>query len=111
MSKWIRKNDKVVVIAGNDKGKSGTVLSRKDDRVIVGGVNIRKKHIKRTQKAESAQIISIERAIHVSNVALCTENGTKVKVKAKLNASGQKDLVFVEQGKEVLFRSAGKKGK
>jgi large subunit ribosomal protein L24 len=46
MSKWIRKGDLVKVIAGNDKGKAGQVIARAEDRVLVQGINIRKKHMK-----------------------------------------------------------------
>ena len=56
MSKWIRKGDKVVVTSGNDKGKTGEVILRKEDRVVVQGVNIRKKHVKRQQKTPSPRL-------------------------------------------------------
>ena len=42
MSKWIRRGDQVVVIAGNDKGKTGEVLGRTAERVLVQGVNVRR---------------------------------------------------------------------
>ncbi|NGX33598.1 MAG: 50S ribosomal protein L24, partial [Candidatus Anoxychlamydiales bacterium] len=74
MSKWIKKDDSVVVIAGNDKGKVGTVLSKNKDRVVVQGINMRKKHMKRTQKTQAAQIVEMEMPIHISNVALCSKN-------------------------------------
>ena len=56
MSKWIRKGDRVLVIAGNDKGKAGEVLSRDEDRVIVQGINVRKKHMRRTQEMQGGRI-------------------------------------------------------
>ncbi len=60
MTKWIKKDDNVVVIAGNDKGKTGTVLKRDGDKILIKGVNVRKKHIKRTQKNQQSQIAYIE---------------------------------------------------
>ena len=66
----VKKNDDVVVIAGNDKGKSGKVLKvfPQKGRVIVEGVNIRKRHMRPTQAAPQGSIIEREFPIHVSNV-------------------------------------------
>lgn len=103
MSKWIRKGDKVAVISGNEKGRTGTVRSRKGDRIVIEGLNVRKKHVK--QKSRVAQgIIEIEASIHISNVCLCDSEGKPVKVKVKTAANGQKELVHVAGGKEVTYR-------
>ncbi|MBM3192169.1 MAG: 50S ribosomal protein L24, partial [Chlamydiae bacterium] len=59
MSSWLKKEDKVVVIAGNDKGKMGVVLACGEDRVLVKGVNIKKKHVKRRSENERSEIIDI----------------------------------------------------
>ena len=74
MSKWIKKGDKVVVIAGNEKGKTGEVILRKEDRVVIQGVNIRKKHAKRQQKAPGAEILEMEMPLNISKVALCNSD-------------------------------------
>ncbi|MBZ0201196.1 MAG: 50S ribosomal protein L24 [Ignavibacteriaceae bacterium] len=68
----IRKNDNVIVIAGNDKGSTGKVLKvfPKVSRVIVEGINIRKRHTKPSQKSQQGGIIEKEAPIHVSNVML-----------------------------------------
>jgi large subunit ribosomal protein L24 len=108
MSKWIRKGDKVVVIAGNDKGKTGEVITRKVDRIIVQGVNIRKKHVKRQQKTPNAGIIEMEMAFHISNVALCNADGKAVKVKVRVNKTGDKELFYLEGDKEIALRSVRK---
>lgn len=79
MSKWIRKGDRVLVIAGNDKGKSGEVLSRGEERIIVQGINVRKKHLKRTQETQGGRIVEMEVPIHISNVCLCDKDGKKLK--------------------------------
>lgn len=66
----IKKNDKVRIIAGKDKGKTGKVLAvfSDKDKVLVEGVNIVKKHVKKGQGNEEGGIISMEKPIHVSNV-------------------------------------------
>ena len=107
MSKWIKKDDKVVVIAGNDKGKSGVVMSRNGDKVIVQGINIRKKHIRKTQQAQSVQILELEMPINISNVAFCSADDKPVKVKSKLT-DGKKQLYYLDKGKEVVLRTLGK---
>ena len=68
----IRVGDKVQVIAGKDKGKQGEVLQvlRKDNRVIVEGINVVTKHIKPSQQDSEGGIVNREAPIHVSNVAI-----------------------------------------
>lgn len=66
----IKKGDNVKILAGKDKGKSGTVESVfiNLDKVIVGGVNIVKKHKKGKKKGEKGTIVEIASPIHISNV-------------------------------------------
>jgi len=68
----IRKNDNVMVISGNDKGKTGKVLKvfPKNTRVIVEGINLRKRHTKPSQKSPQGGIIEKEAPIHASNIML-----------------------------------------
>ena len=109
MSKWIRKGDKVIVISGNEKGKSGEVIARSEDRVVIQGINIRKKHAKRRQKAPGAEIIEMETPLHVSNVALCNADGKPVRAKVRVNKkSGAKELYYLEGENEVTLRSVRK---
>jgi len=72
-----KKGDTVVVIAGNDKGKTGTVKSvvRDTGRVVVEGVNLRWKHKKPSQKNPQGERVQIEIAIDASNVAHVGANG------------------------------------
>jgi large subunit ribosomal protein L24 len=91
----IRKGDRVKVIAGRSKGKIGDVLRvvAADQRVVVSGVNVIKRHTK-PSRAESGGIIEREAAIHVSNVALLdpkTDKPTKIGFK------------FLEDGRKVRF--------
>jgi len=108
MSKWIKKGDKVLVIAGNDKGKTGDVISRTEDRILIQGINIRKKHAKRKTKAPGAEILEMEVPIHISNVSLCTADGKPAKVKVRLTKAGAKELYYREGNKEVSFRQLSK---
>ncbi|MCX6179965.1 MAG: 50S ribosomal protein L24 [Chlorobiales bacterium] len=66
----VKKNDSVVVISGNDKGKAGKILKvfPLKSRVIVEGVNIRKRHMRPTQGQPQGTIIEREFPIHASNV-------------------------------------------
>ncbi len=68
----IRKNDNIVVIAGNDRGKTGKVLKvfPKTSRIIIEGINLRKKHTKPNQKNPQGGILEKEAPIHVSNVMI-----------------------------------------
>jgi large subunit ribosomal protein L24 len=108
MSKWIRKGDRVVVVAGNDKGKAGEVLSRSEERVLVQGINIRKKHMKRTQQTQGARIIEMEVPIHISNVALCNKEGNAFKLHVRCGKEGERDLVYKDGKEQVVYRSVKK---
>jgi len=110
MSKWIRKGDRVLVVAGNDRGKSGEVLARSEERVVVQGVNVRKKHLKRTQQTPGGRIVEMEVPIHISNVCLCDPEGKRLKVQVKKEEGGQTDLVYKTEAKGTVHRSV-KKGK
>ena len=108
MSKWIKKGDRVIVIAGNDRGKVGDVVARQKDRVIVQGVNIRKKHAKRREKAPGTGIIEMEVPIHISNVALCDSEANPVKARIRMSKSGAKELFYLNGDKEVTLRQISK---
>jgi large subunit ribosomal protein L24 len=109
MSKWIRKGDRVKVIAGNDKGKIGEVLGRAEERVLVQGVNIRKKHLKRTQESQGARIIEMETPIHCSNVALCDKDGNILKLSVRQEEKkGARELVYKAGNQRILYRNVKK---
>jgi large subunit ribosomal protein L24 len=105
MSKWIRRGDRVLVIAGNDKGKSGEVLTCSEERVVVQGVNIRKKHMKPTQQTQGGRIVEMEMSIHKSNVSLCDKDGKPLAVRMRVGKKGERDLVFGKGEKETVYRS------
>ena len=79
----IKKGDNVSVLSGNDKGKTGEVLEviPKTDKIVVKGVNVRKKHIKPRKAGEEGGIISVECAIPSSKVnVVCPKCGKVTKV-------------------------------
>ena len=79
----IKKGDTVQVLSGNDKGKKGEVLEiiPKDSKVVVKGVNVRKKHSKPRKQGEEGGIISIECAIDSSKVnVVCSKCGKSARI-------------------------------
>lgn len=66
----VKRGDEIVVITGKDKGKRGKIVSvlTKKNRVYVEGVNIQKKHLRKTQQSPNGSIVEREGSIHVSNV-------------------------------------------
>jgi len=66
----IKKDDKVIVISGKDKGKTGTVVKSfpKDNKVVVSGVHVLKSHQKPRKSGEKGQIVDKAMPIHVSNI-------------------------------------------
>jgi large subunit ribosomal protein L24 len=89
----IKKDDKVKVIAGKDKGKIGKVLSlkRKKSRIIIENINMMKKHARASAKHRQGGIIESESPIHWSNVMLmCSKCVTPVRIKMKRLEDGKK---------------------
>ena len=102
----IKKGDKVVILSGDDKGKTGEVLKAmpKESKVVVQGVNLVKRHTKPSQTTPGG-IVTKEAAIHVSNVALVdpkTKTATKVKYE---NKDGKK--VRVAKKSSTVIASGG----
>ncbi len=77
----IKKGDNVIIITGRDKGKSGSVLKvlPEKNRVVVDGINKKKKHVRRTSRAGKGQTVEISLPIHASNVRLKDEAVAKPK--------------------------------
>ncbi|CDR33064.1 50S ribosomal protein L24 [Criblamydia sequanensis] len=107
-TKKIRKGDKVVAIAGNNKGQQGTVLKVIGDKVIVQGLNLRKRHVKRSQQNTAGGIIEMEKPIHVSNLSPSVNEGEPVKLKVKANDKGEKQLVYKDGDQDKVYRSLKK---
>ncbi|WP_425647127.1 50S ribosomal protein L24 [Agrobacterium leguminum] len=77
----ICKGDKVVVLTGKDKGRTGEVIQvlPKEDRAVVRGVNMVKRHQRQTQ-AQEAGIINKEASLHISNIAIVDKDGKPTRV-------------------------------
>lgn len=107
-NKKVRKGDKVVAIAGNERGKVGTVLSRVGEKVIVQGLNVRKKHVKRSQQHPAGGTLELEKPIHISNLKVCTAEEKPVKLKMRVKKNGERQLVYHSDKQEVVHRSIKK---
>jgi len=100
----IKKGDEVVVLAGRDKGKRGTVLRRVDDQhLVVEGVNRTKKHQRpNPMKGITGGIVDKDLPIHISNVALFNPATKKAdRVGVKTLQDGRKVRVFKGNGEQV----------
>jgi len=100
----IRKGDRVMVISGNEKGKEGTVLrvEPEKNRVVVQGLNVRKRHRKPSQTDPEGGIVAFEAPIDASNVMLIDPtSGEPTRVRTQKNADGTKDRVSVKSGKVI----------
>ena len=100
----IRKGDEVIVIAGRDKGKRGTVAVRADEeRLIVEGINLVKKHVKpNPMKGVTGGIIEKSMSLHQSNVAIFNATtGKAYRVGIKQLDDGTKVRVYKSSGEEV----------
>jgi large subunit ribosomal protein L24 len=100
----IRKGDEVVVITGKDRGRRGTVLQvYADDRVLVEGINIAKKHQKGNPNAGvQGGIVDKEMPLDISNVKVFnpkTKKGDRVGI--RVNADGSKERIFRSTGETV----------
>ncbi|MDO8360494.1 MAG: 50S ribosomal protein L24 [Devosia sp.] len=91
MAAKIRKGDKVVVLAGKDKGKTGSVLQvmPTETRAMVQGLNLVRRHTKQTA-AQDAGIYTKEASIHLSNLALVDAAGKPTRVGFKTQDDGKK---------------------
>jgi large subunit ribosomal protein L24 len=100
----IKCNDEVIVIAGKDKGKRGTVSRLVgDDKVIVAGVNVVKRHTKPNPNAgQAGGIIEKEAAIAISNIAIFNPESSKAdRVGFRIEEDGKKSRIFKSTNKAI----------
>lgn len=107
VTKKIRKGDTVIVIAGNSRGMSGTILSCMGEKAIVQGLNVRKRHMK-GQRNQPGQIVELERPIHISNLKLCDAKGNPIKLHVRTNDQGEREFYYNDGQQDVLFRPVKK---
>lgn len=103
MAAKIKKGDKVVVLAGRDKGRTGEVIQvmPKDERALVRGVNIVKRHQRQTANQEGG-IISKEAPVHLSNIAVADpKDGKPTRVGFQVLEDGSKVRVAKRSGEKI----------
>jgi large subunit ribosomal protein L24 len=102
MAAKIKKGDRVVLLAGKDKGRSGQVAKvlPKDNRVIVSGLNLVQRHTKPSQADPQGGIKSKEASIHVSNVAIADSKGKPTRVGFRID--GDKKVRVAKTTGEVI---------
>jgi len=102
MAARIRKGDKVVVISGRDKGRTGEVIEVRpsENRALVRGVNLVKRHQKQTANQEGG-IISKEAPIHLSNLAYADKDGKPTRVGFKIQQDGTRVRYAKRSGAEI----------
>jgi len=100
----IRKNDTVLVISGEDKGRKGRVLSvnTKTQRVLVEGINLMKRHTKANSRNQQGGIVEREAPIHISNVApWCVSEDKPSKIVMKVQADGKRVRTWAVNGQAI----------
>ncbi len=99
----IKKGDTVIVIAGKEKGKEAKVLKvlRKEDKVLLDGLNLVKKHLKPTMRGKQGQIVEKPMPVHISNVQLKDpKSGKPTRVRIEMKKD-KKVRVSVKSGAEI----------
>ena len=98
----LKTGDKVVVISGANKGKEGKITKVLDDKVIVEGVNIHKKHLKPKNNNGTGEIVDVERPIHKSNVMLIDPKTKKpTRVKMDFDKEGKKIRISKKSNEKI----------
>ena len=100
----LKKGDKIMVIAGKDKGKTATItrVLVGEDRVLIDGINIVKRHRKANRQGGKGQIIDMPLPIHVSNVMLVDpKSGKPTRIKIVRDGKGGRTRVAVKSGAEL----------
>ena len=98
----LKTGDKVVVIAGANKGKEGKITKVLDNKVVVEGVNVCKKHLKPKNNNGTGEIVNVERPIHISNVMLVDPKTKKpTKVKVEIDKNGKKIRISKKSNEKI----------
>jgi len=102
MAAKIRKGDKVIVLSGRDKGRTGEVFEVRpaDGVALVRGINMVRRHQKQTAQQEGG-IISKEAPVHLSNLAYVGKDGKPTRVGFKIQADGTKVRIAKSSGAEI----------
>lgn len=98
----LKKNDQVTVISGKEKGKTGRILKidTKNNRVLVEGVNLVKKAMRKKNQNDRGGIIEVEASLHISNVQILDKNGKPTRITYKIEGD-EKSRVSVNTGDKL----------
>lgn len=99
----IKKGDRVIVLSGKDKGRTGDVLQAmpKDGKVVVSGVNVHVRHVKPSQADPQGGLKRTEAPMHISKVAHVTKDGKPTRVRFETNKDGKKVRIAVKTGDKI----------
>ena len=98
----LKTGDKVVVISGANKGKEGKITKILEDKVIVEGVNVCKKHLKPKNNNGNGEIVEVERPIHRSNVMILDSKTKKpTKIKMDFDKAGKKIRISKKSNEKI----------
>jgi large subunit ribosomal protein L24 len=91
----VKKGDSVLIIAGKDKGKTGKILKAlpRDEKILIEGINLKKKHVRPKREGEKGQIISLPAVIDVSNIKIiCSKCGKATRIGYKTEKDVKKRI-------------------
>lgn len=98
----LKTGDKVIVVAGSNKGKEGKITKLAGDKVVVEGVNLVKKHLKPKNNNGNGEIIEVEAPIHRSNVMLLDPKTKKpTRVKVEVDSKGKKIRISKKSNEKI----------
>ncbi len=99
----IKKNDKIIIISGKDKGKTGKVIKTlpKANKVVVEGLNIAKKHVKFRDKNKKGEVVEVAMPMDVSNVSIIDSKTNKPSRVGYKIEDGKKKRIVKRSGQEI----------
>ena len=100
----LKKGDKVIVIAGKEKGKTAAIVRvlRDENRVVLDGLNLVKRHRRPTRRGGKGQIVDMPQPLHASNVMIVDpKTGKPTRIKITRGKEGQRQRVAVKSGQEI----------
>ena len=103
MKTKLRRGDEVIVVSGREKGKRGKILriDRESDRVLIEGVNMVKKSLRKSQQNPNGGIAEVEAAVHISNIMALDKKGQRTRLGYKQSGTGEKARFAKRSGDEI----------